>query len=447
MQHQKKILILSIVFFLLMLILPNGVFAKSEPAVQKLADGFRFTEGPALDKQGNLFFTDIPNKRIHRWSTDGILSTFMENSGGANGLYFDKKGNLLACQGTTGKVVSIDAEGKVTVLADSYQGKALNSPNDLWLDSKGGIYFTDPRYGRRDNLPQDGEHVYYLSADRKQVIRVIDDMVRPNGVIGTPDGKRLYVADQAGNKTYAYTINPDGTLSGKTLFADQGSDGMTLDSAGNVYLTGKAVTVYTPAGKLIRTIDIPETPSNVIFDGKNRLYITARKAVYTMNLKQTFHSFTVDDIDGNPVDLSDYQGKVVLVVNVASKCGFTKQYAGLEQLYQTYKDKGFVILGFPANNFGSQEPGTDAEIKTFCTRKFNVTFPMFSKISAKGDDIHPLYAYLTSPEENGKFGKPIKWNFNKFLIDQDGNTLAYFPSKVAPMDAELVEALEKALGK
>ena len=158
-----------------------------------------------------------------------------------------------------------------------------------------------------------------------------------------------------------------------------------------------------------------------------------------------FHSFTMNDIDGNSKALADYQGKVLLIVNVASKCGYTGQYASLQQLYDKYKDKGLVILGFPANNFGSQEPGTDLEIKEFCTTTFNVTFPMFSKISVKGKDIHPLYRYLTSPEENGKFGKAIKWNFNKFLIGKDGSTIARYPSGTKPMDPKLISALEKAL--
>jgi glutathione peroxidase-family protein len=163
------------------------------------------------------------------------------------------------------------------------------------------------------------------------------------------------------------------------------------------------------------------------------------------NMENNFYSFTMNDIDGEAVSLSQYQGKVILVVNVASKCGFTKQYSGLEQLYEKYKDEGFTILGFPANNFLRQEPGTDSEIKSFCTTKYNVTFPMFSKISVKGKNIHPLYEYLTSPEENGEFGKPIKWNFNKFLIGKDGETINRFPSKTVPMDAQIIEALEGAL--
>ncbi len=427
----------------------NKESAAGGQTVQKLAGGFRFTEGPAVDIYGNIYFTDIPNSRIHKWSVAGKLTTFMENTNRANGLFFDKAGNLIACAGGAGNVVSIDPKGKVTVLTGRYNGKSFNSPNDLWIDPKGGIYFTDPRYGKRDNLPQDGEHVYYLSPDRRKVTRVIDDMVRPNGLIGTPDGKRLYVADHGGNQTYVYTIAPDGSLTGKKLFAAQGSDGMTLDAAGNVYLTAEAVTVYSPSGKLIRTIPVPERPTNVCFGSKdgNTLFITARTSLYGVDIMPTspLYSFTVDDIDGKPVKLSQYQGKVLLIVNVASKCGFTKQYAGLQKLYETYADQGLVVLGFPANNFGKQEPGTDAEIKAFCTSKFDVTFPMFSKVSVKGDDICPLYQYLTSPDENGEFGKAIGWNFTKFLIGKDGTTIARFGSRADPMSPKVIEAIELAL--
>jgi len=448
----SKYIIISI---LAQIILLSCCYAKSAnnkipqkiPNVQKLTNGFKFTEGPATDKKGNIYFTDIPNNRIHKWSVDGKLSTFMKNSKGANGLIFDKMGNLLACLGGAGKLVSISPKGKITVLASTYQGKPFNSPNDLWIHPKGGIYFTDPRYGNRENLPQDGEHVYYLSADRKTVTRVINDMVRPNGIIGTADGNLLYVADHGASKTYSYKINSDGTLSNKKLFAKQGSDGMTLDADGNVYLTGQTVDIYNPSCKLIKKIQLPETPSNVCFYKKNwkKLFVTARKSLYSVDMENKLYSFTMNDIDGKAVSLSQYQGKVVLVVNVASKCGFTKQYAGLQQLYEKYKDKGFVILGFPANNFLWQEPGTDSEIKSFCTIKYNVTFPMFSKISVKGKNIHPLYQYLTNPEENGEFGKPIKWNFNKFLIGKDGKTITRFPSKTVPMDDSIMEAIEMAL--
>jgi len=418
-----------------------------ESDMQKLASGFAFTEGPAADKEGNIYFTDLRNSRIHKWSVDGKLSTFLENTGRANGLFFDKDGNLIACAGGTGKLISIDPKGQITVLADNYKGNPFNSPNDLWIDPNGGIYFSDPRYGSRENLPQDGEHVYYLSANRKKLSRVINDMVRPNGIIGTPDGKLLYVADHGAGKIYSYKINQDGSLSDKKLFADQGSDGMTLDEYGNLYLTAKVVNVYSPSGQLIKTIEVPEGPSNVCFGGKNNktLFITATTSLYSINMQSKFYSFTMTDIDGNPVSLSQYRGKVLLVVNVASKCGFTKQYAGLQQLYEKYRDKGFVILGFPANNFKEQEPGTDSEIKNFCSTKFNVSFPMFSKISVKGEDINPLYKYLTDPAENGEFGKPISWNFNKFLINKDGKTIGYFPSKVEPSDPKIIDTIEKAL--
>lgn len=159
----------------------------------------------------------------------------------------------------------------------------------------------------------------------------------------------------------------------------------------------------------------------------------------------SIYSFTVQDIDAKPVRLSAYRGKVLLVVNVASQCGFTPQYAGLQKLYEQYKDRGFEILAFPANNFGGQEPGSDAEIKTFCTSKFNVSFPVFSKISVAGDDTHPLYAYLTSLETNPQFGGKITWNFNKFLIDRNGKVVNRFDSKVKPEDLELIRAVETAL--
>lgn len=261
--------------------------------IKKLAGGFKFTEGPAADAKGHIFFSDIPNNRIHKWAPEGkplggMLSTFSVDSGGSNGLYFDKKGNLLACQGSGRQLVSIDPKGKVTVLADRYKNKRLNKPNDLWLDPKGGIYFTDPFYGQgREAIEQDGEHVYYLSPDRKKLIRVIDDMVRPNGIIGTADGKVLYVTDHGGKKTFVYTINKDGTLSNKKLFAPEGSDGMTIDNQGNIYLTTKVVAVYNKKGERIETIEVPEGPANVTFGGpdKRTLFITARTSLYAVRMR------------------------------------------------------------------------------------------------------------------------------------------------------------------
>jgi len=154
------------------------------------------------------------------------------------------------------------------------------------------------------------------------------------------------------------------------------------------------------------------------------------------------YDITVNTIDGQPKSLGDYKGKVLLIVNTASRCGFTPQYKGLETLYREYKDKGLEILGFPANNFMGQEPGSNKEIKKFCALKYNVTFPLFAKISVKGPDEHPLYQYLTNAPD---FKGPISWNFNKFLVDMGGNVIARFDSKVDPQAPELVKEIEQAL--
>jgi glutathione peroxidase len=158
-----------------------------------------------------------------------------------------------------------------------------------------------------------------------------------------------------------------------------------------------------------------------------------------------FYDFTVNDIDGNAVELSKYKGKVLLVVNVASKCGFTPQYEGLQKVYDKYKDKGFAVLGFPANNFGAQEPGTNDEIKQFCKLNYGVTFPVFSKISVKGADIDPLYKYLTSGDANPELKGAIKWNFNKFLVDKNGNVVARYDSGVEPGGEDITTDIESSL--
>lgn len=156
-------------------------------------------------------------------------------------------------------------------------------------------------------------------------------------------------------------------------------------------------------------------------------------------------SFKARDIDGNEVDLAKYKGKVVLIVNVASRCGYTPQYEQLQALHTKYGKDGLQVLGFPSNDFGRQEPGTEAEIKSFCQSKYSVTFDMFSKVAVKGDEAHPLYKFLTSTERNGAFGGDIRWNFTKFLVDRQGKVIARFESKVRPDSKELVEAVEKAL--
>jgi glutathione peroxidase len=160
----------------------------------------------------------------------------------------------------------------------------------------------------------------------------------------------------------------------------------------------------------------------------------------------SIYDYTLPNIDGKPMPLADFKGKVVLVVNVASQCGYTPQYAGLEAIYEKYKSQGFVIVGFPANNFGAQEPGTNEEIKTFCSRKYNVSFPMYAKVSVKGDDQTPLYQYLTKDTPTGINGD-IKWNFTKFLVDRNGNVVERFESKVTPESTEVTSAIEKQLKK
>jgi glutathione peroxidase len=162
---------------------------------------------------------------------------------------------------------------------------------------------------------------------------------------------------------------------------------------------------------------------------------------------KSIYDFTMNSIDGQPVSLSSYNGKVVLLVNVASKCGFTPQYAGLEALYEKYKDRGFVIVGVPANNFAQQEPGTNEEIKTFCSRKYNVTFPMMSKVSVLGEDKTPLYVFLTDKSANPNIGGDIKWNFTKFLFDRKGRPVARFEPNVTPDSPEVTAAVEAALAK
>jgi len=260
--------------------------------VEKLAGGLAFTEGPAADAHGNVLFTDQPNDRILKWSTDGKLSTFMQPCGRSNGLCFDGHGNLWACADEKNELWCIDPSGKVAVVVKDYQGKLLNGPNDLWVRPDGGIYFTDPLYKRPywKGRPkeQQRECVYYLAPDHKKLVRVAEDLKQPNGIIGTPDGKTLYVADIGAGKTYRYQVQPDGTLAHKKLFCSMGSDGMTIDREGNVYLTGRGVSVFDPQGKKIDHVAVDEPwTANVCFGGKDRrtLFITAGKGLYAIRTR------------------------------------------------------------------------------------------------------------------------------------------------------------------
>lgn len=167
---------------------------------------------------------------------------------------------------------------------------------------------------------------------------------------------------------------------------------------------------------------------------------TTNETAPAAHKQPTVYGFKVEALEGGTIDFSSYKGKKILIVNTASKCGYTPQYTELQELYEKYKDK-LVVIGFPANNFGGQEPGTNADIKAFCTGTYHVTFPMAAKISVKGDDTHPLYQWLTSKDKNGVLDAEIKWNFNKFLLNEKGELIAYFPSKVKPMDQEIISKL------
>ena len=261
--------------------------------LQKIAADFQFTEGPACDASGNVFFTDQPNDRIMKWTPDGKVTTFLQPAGRANGLCFDGHGDLWACADGKNELWRIDPQGKATVVLKNFEGKLFNGPNDVWVRPDGGLYFTDPYYKRdywQRGAKEQGEHVYFLAAGSAKPVRVIDDFKQPNGIIGTPDGKILYVADIGANKTYRYDIQPDGTLQNKKLFCSLGSDGMTIDSGGNVYLTGRGVTVFDPAGTQIEKIAVAEPwTANVCFGGTDHqtLFITASKAIYS--IKTTVH--------------------------------------------------------------------------------------------------------------------------------------------------------------
>jgi gluconolactonase len=259
---------------------------------QVLADGFSFTEGPSADKQGNVYFTDQPNDRIVKWSTDGKTTDWLKPAGRSNGTYFDRHGNLITCADEKDELWSISPAKKVTVLVKDFGGKLLNGPNDVWIRPDGNIYFTDPLYPRdywkrNAAMQQPGQYVYFLDLASGKVTPVATDLKQPNGIIGTPNGKILYVADIGAGKTYKYETTPEGPLQHKQLFCELGSDGMTMDEKGNVYLTGKGVTIFDPSGKQITNIPIPEPwTANVTFGGHDHrfLFITASKKVYGLQM-------------------------------------------------------------------------------------------------------------------------------------------------------------------
>jgi len=283
---------------LLLLAMPAAIDAAETPVaddaqVKLLADGFTFLEGPACAPNGDLYFVDLRVNKILRYDVNsGEVETITDNSGGTNGMQFDARGRLIGCQGELRRIVVFDPKtGEVDeVLADKYDNKRFNRPNDLWIDPQGGIYFTDPAYGRKkDELEQDGQHVYYITPEERKVIRVADDYNTPNGIVGTEDGKTLYITDRRLGRTFRYAIQADGTLADKQLFCNVGADGMTLDAEGNLYTTpqAKEIRVFSPSGEQLESIAIPTSATNVCFAGPERktLFITTGKALYSIPMK------------------------------------------------------------------------------------------------------------------------------------------------------------------
>lgn len=262
--------------------------------LRQLPGEYRFTEGPTADADGNVYFTDQPNDRILRWDAGGdTVETWLQPAGRANGLFLTSNGNLLAAADEHNQLWSIAPDRTVTVLISDHAGALLNGPNDIWADARGHIWFTDPLYPRdyweRDPQTQrSGQHVYLLAAGSAQPIALLTDFEQPNGIIGAPDGATLYVSDIGARRTWAFTIQDDGSLTDRRLFCAMGSDGMTVDNTGNVYLTGQGVTVFSPAGERIEHIDVPQPwTANVTFGGRRHdlLFITASTAIYGIRMR------------------------------------------------------------------------------------------------------------------------------------------------------------------
>ncbi|HVW02492.1 MAG TPA: SMP-30/gluconolactonase/LRE family protein [Planctomycetaceae bacterium] len=270
--------------------------------IQKVDAKFQFTEGPASDRQGNIYFSDIPANKIFKLDSAGKVEEFLDPSGHSNGLMFNAKGTLFACQ-MDGKIVSIDVKTKKTTdITAEHDGKRYNAPNDLVVDKAGGVYFTDPRFRAPEPWPQGVEAVYYASADGK-VTRLVSDLKAPNGVILSPDEKTLYVIPSLQKEMMEYPIEAPGKLGKGRVFCslqqkpgsdNGGGDGLTVDEKGNLYITsGLGLQVYDPKGKHLGNIEFPEQPANVTFGGKDNktLYVTARSSVYYVQMEVAGHQF------------------------------------------------------------------------------------------------------------------------------------------------------------
>lgn len=293
---------------------------------------FQGTEGPATDAEGNVYFTDVFGEKVYKWTwKDGKVSLHRENTGKANGMMFDAKGRLVVCEMGNNRVTIDDLKGNVTILADACNGKKLQNPNDLWIDPRGGVYFSHqyfpfsalgmsggppggapesdemsgppPEGGGFPEIPADVDAsdlgILYISPDGKRVVRVTADITSPNGLIGTPDGKTLYVGGRG--KVWSYKINPDGSLSDKGLFCEENTDGMAMDENLNVYITAdNHVSIYNPAGELLGEIAMPKGCSNVEFCGKDRktLFVTYRGFIYTLDMAVRGARLPIDMVKG-----------------------------------------------------------------------------------------------------------------------------------------------------
>ncbi|MFC1540917.1 SMP-30/gluconolactonase/LRE family protein [Candidatus Latescibacterota bacterium] len=251
------------------------------------------SEGPVADADDNIYFSNPYGPKLFKWSSADGLTVFSEKINGPNGLDIDSVENIIACEAFNRRIVSLGKDGTVTVLADSFDGKKFNEPNDLFIDRKGGIYFSDPYFHvHYEPLEQENSDLYYITPDRSNVLRVIDDMINPNGICSSPEGSLLYVIDTGEETTYVYDVNSDGTLSGKRVFVEWGIDGLTVDSEGNVYITGSEdyVNVYNADGEFIEKIVVPITKghtSNVCFGVKDKqtLYITAGNSLFSVKMQ------------------------------------------------------------------------------------------------------------------------------------------------------------------
>jgi gluconolactonase len=347
--------------------------------VQQVATGFAFTEGPAWDGKGLLYFTDIPNARIHKVDVAGEVSVFVEESGPCNGLMFNAKGELVACN-MGGELVAWDvATGKKRVLAGEYDGKRFNAPNDLVIDAAGGVYFTDPMFRAPDPLPQGGQGVYYLSASG-ELTRLIEDLPAPNGILLSIDEKTLYVLPSMSAEMRAYPVEAPGKIGEGSVYckvknADGGDrggcDGATIDEHGNLYLTtGLGVQIFSPAGEALGVIEFPEQPSNCTFggaDGKT-LFVTARSSLYSVPMKVKGHwyaqaaSGVIRIRAGARTPYTDSQGNVWLAEE-GFVGGETITRAGNPDVLDTEDDDLFLSEHYSMSSFSREIPNGKYTVK------------------------------------------------------------------------------------